>query len=278
MSGALRVVTVAATSVAALWLVLAAAAFVFQRQLIYLPDRNAPPAPPGVEEVTLTTQDGLALTAWFVASPEPAVSTVLVTPGNAGSRSLRLPLAHGLAERGHAVLLLDYRGYGGNPGRPDAQGLLADAAAARRHLQGRPDVAPDRIVHLGESIGTGVAAALTAQEPPAALVLRSPFPSLAEVAARHYPFLPVRSLLRERFPVTDDLAAWEGPTLVVAGTGDRIVPPGLSGAVADATGAEVLWLEGVDHNDRELLDGATYLDGVDAFIRTALDGAPTTAP
>ncbi len=253
-----------------LWLLLVGLAWVFQDRLIYLPDTAPVAAPLGVEDVQLTTDDGLQLTAWFVPADGEAVSTVLVTPGNAGSRALRLPLAEGLAARGHHVLLLDYRGYAGNPGSPDQDGLLADGRAAHDHLVDRDDVDPDRIVHLGESIGTGVAAGLSSDRPPVAVVLRSPFTDLGEAGARAYPFLPVRTLLRDRFPVIDPVVAYAGPVLVVAGSGDRIVPLELSEQVADAADAQLEVLPGVGHNDRELLDGADYLDAVDAFVRDHL--------
>lgn len=251
---------------AVVWLVLVGLAWAFQRSLIYLPDAAAPVAPDDVEEVALTTGDGLELTSWFLAVDDP-VSTVLVTPGNAGNRALRLPLARELAARGHQVLLLDYRGYGGNPGRPDGDGLIADAVAAHDHLVGRGDVDPDRVVHLGESIGTGVAAGVSAQREPAAVVLRSPFPELADAGARAYPFLPVRTLLRDRFLVTERLAPLDVPVLVVAGSADRIVPTDLSERVADDLGAPLVLVDRAGHDDRALLDGDRYLDAVDGFLR-----------
>jgi uncharacterized protein len=257
--------------VAGVWLVLVVAAWGLQRQIIYLPDAADPGAPlhDGVEEVVFTTADGLELTAWFYAADD-AESTILATPGNAGNRALRDPLAQGLVRRGHAVLLLEYRGYGGNPGRPHEDGLVADAVAARDHLAAREDVDEETLVYLGESIGTGVAAALAATEPPAALVLRSPFPDLAQVGRGHYPFLPVRTLLRERFETADHLERYPGPLLVIAGGRDSIVPPDLSRRVAQEAGGRYLELDGVDHNDRDLLDGDEYLDAVDRFVRQAV--------
>lgn len=266
----MRAVIRVGVSVVLVWGAIVVLAWLFQRQLLYLPDATAPAAPADVEEVVLTTDDGLQLDAWFLAVDD-AASTVLVTPGNAGNRALRLPLARGLQDRGHQVLLLDYRGYGGNPSRPDEDGLLADARAAHDHLLARDDVDPAGIVHLGESIGTGVAAGLSAQRPPAAVVLRSPFPELSVAAARAYPFLPVRTLLRDRLPVTDPLATVDVPVLVVAGDADRIVPLELSEQVADDLVADLVVLAGVGHNDRELLDGSDYLDAVDAFVRDVRD-------
>lgn len=268
----MRAVLTTVAVVAGVWLALVLAAWGLQRQLIYLPatQEPAPPTPAAVEEVTLTTDDGLELSAWYLAPDTAPVSTIMVLPGNAGDRSLRLPLAEGLVAREHAVLLVDYRGYGGNPGSPDEAGLRRDALAARDHLRRRRDVDADRLVYLGESLGSGVAAALAAERPVAAMVLRSPFGELAEVGRAHYPFLPVRTLLWDRFETREHLADYDGPLLVVAGGDDQIVPTELSVEVARATGAEYLELEGVGHNDRELLDGAAYLDAVDGFVRAAL--------
>jgi len=106
-----------------------------QRRLIYFPfPAQVPRAAAvvaGAREVTLRTVDGLALGAWLVepGAPDRGVA-VLVANGNAGNRSLRAPLARALASAGLAVLLFDYRGYGGNPGRPSEQGLARDVRAA----------------------------------------------------------------------------------------------------------------------------------------------------
>jgi uncharacterized protein len=268
-----RALLTVAGVLAGVWVALVLLAWGFQRQLIYLPDRSPATPPDDVEEVFLVTEDGLELVAWQLRARRQAVSRIVVTPGNAGNRVLRLPLARGLAARGHDVLLVEYRGYGGNPGRPSEGGLVRDARAAVDHLVGSvpaTDAAELPLVLLGESIGSGVAAALAAQHPPDGLVLRSPFPSLADVAARHHRFLPVRTLLRERFPVEEQLAGMDVPLLVVAGGADTIVPTDLSRRVASATDARYLELPGVDHNDRALLDGDDYLDAVDAFVRDDL--------
>ena len=142
---------------------------VFQRQLIYYPDTSAvPPASSvidGARDVTLETSDGLELGAYFV----PATSrdmAVLVAPGNGGNRAGRADLARALNERGFAVLLMDYRGYGGNPGTPSEEGLGRDALAAVSALSdlGYP---PSRTIYFGESLGTGVVAALQSRRTPA---------------------------------------------------------------------------------------------------------------
>lgn len=229
--------------------------YALQRQLIYLPDTSrVPPAGDviaGARDVTLRTSDDLALTAWFVpAARDSRELAVLVAPGNGGNRLGRADLARALADRGFAVLLLDYRGYGGNPGRPSEDGLARDADAAARALEdlGYP---ADRTLYLGESLGTGVVSALAARRPPLGVVLRSPFTELADVGAHHYPYLPVRTLLRDRFPVVDHWRDSDVPVSVVYGSADSVVPTELSAEVARSAESLVdeVVLRGADHND-----------------------------
>ena len=179
------------------------------------------------------------------------------------------------------MLLFDYRGYGGNPGSPSEEGLALDVRAARDFLLEDADVPPERLLYFGESLGAAVVTELATEHPPAGLVLRSPFVDLAAVAAVHYPFLPARALLRDRFPVAEQLARVEVPTTVVYGSEDSIVPPGQSRAVAEAAGRlhRPGRGAGADHNDRVLLDGEPLVDAVvELAQRTALGHATDSAP
>jgi uncharacterized protein len=252
-----------------------------QRRLIYYPaPRAVPPAAavlPGAEEVSFPTGDGLRLAGWFVpaAGPpgrrprEPRSPAVLVCNGNGGNRSLRAPLAAALARAGLAVLLFDYRGYAANPGRPTEPGLAADARAALAYLAARPEVDPARLVYFGESLGAAVAVRLAVERPPAALVLRSPFASLAEVGRRYYPWLPVSLLLFDRYDALGRVGRVAAPLLVVAGERDRIIPASHSRRLFDAAPApkRFVLLPGADHNDLELLAGRRLLDELLAFLR-----------
>lgn len=260
-----RVLVVTATVVAlALALV-----WVFQRSLIYLPGPEPPmraaAALPTARDVQLRTSDGLLLGAWFVPAAEPSRAlTVLVANGNAGDRSLRVPLARALAERGIAVLLFDYRGYGGNPGSPSEAGLARDVRAAQHYLTGELGTPADRIVYYGESLGAAVVTELAAERPPAGLVLRSPFVDLASVGRVHYPFLPVSALIKDRYPLREQLRRVRVPVTVVYGSSDSIVPPAQSRAVAEAAPRlmQLVSVPGADHNDPELLDGAALVAAV----------------
>ncbi|WP_181774570.1 alpha/beta hydrolase [Amycolatopsis pittospori] len=242
-------------------------AFAFQRKLIYLPEGgplpNAAEVLPGGRDVTLTTSDGLSIASWYFPAAD-AKAAVLVAPGNAGNRSYRVPLARALTARGLSVLLLDYRGYGGNPGDPSEDGLKLDALAAHEFLLRE---APVPQVYFGESLGSAVVTALALERPPSALVLRSPFVDLASVGQRHYPFLPVRWLLRDEFPTRDNVARVKAPVSVVYGSADSIVPAEQSREVAKASGATTVEVAGADHNDPAFSDGSEL---VDAIVRGAV--------
>jgi len=254
-------------------------AWIFQRRMIYIPLVQEVPAAatvlPGTQEVRFETGDGLTLAGWFVpaAEPEP-LATVLFLPGNAGNRSFRAPLAAALAARGLQILLVDYRGYGGNPGSPSQEGLLADARAARRYLAGRADVDAGRLVYLGESLGAAVAVGLAREHPPAALILRSPFTSLAEVGRRHFPFLPVGLLLSDRYPSQEWIREVTCPVLVLAGEADTIVPVQHSRRLYEAVSSpkRLVTFPGVDHNDLEFMVGERFTDEIVAFVRARLEG------
>jgi len=211
---------------------------------------------PAASEVTFPTADGLELSGWIVPAESPSASAaVLVFNGNAGHRAYRAPLAAAFARAGLTVLLFDYRGYGGNPGRPTEQGLIRDGEAARDFLESWPGIDPNRIVYFGESLGAAVALGVAVHRPPAALVLRSPFVSMAEVAGVHYPFLPVRWMLRDRYPSIERIAVVDSPLLVIAGQGDRIVPLSQSRRLFEAASGPTKRFEaidGADHNDAAL--------------------------
>ncbi len=243
----------------------------FQRRLIYLPDTA--PVPPaaavlaGAEDVRLRTADGLDLGAWFVRPVGRApAATVLVANGNGGNRAGRAPLAAKLAEADLAVLVFDYRGYGGNPGDPTEAGLALDVRAAYRFLVEDRRVPPGGIVFLGESLGCAVVAELALEHPPAGLLLRSPFADLAAVGAELYPYLPVRLLLRDRFPVREEVARLRVPVVVVLGGRDSIVPPAQSREVAAAASARLVEIPGADHNDPVLLEGRELVEAVLSLV------------
>ena len=226
-----------------------------QRALIYFPDRTDPgPVTALVDrgaDVQLETSDGLTLQAWRIDPVGSAnMDAVLYLPGNGGNRLGRIGVGRALADRGFTVLLLDYRGFGGNPGRPSETGLVRDAAAAQAYLR-EAGFTADRILYVGESLGTGVAVQLAAQVPPAAVLLRSPFTSLGAAAQHTFAGLPIGWIVRDRFDTLATIASLHLPVSVLAGSADTVVPSSQSHTVAQAAPGLVDWTElpGVGHND-----------------------------
>ena len=240
-----------------------------QRRLIYFasPGPVGPAAAmlPGGQDVVLETDDGIALGAWYFPVPG-AGSAVLVCNGNGGDRAGRVELAAALNRMGLSVLLFDYRGYGGNPGQPSEDGTAADARAAQAWLAAQPGV--EKIVYFGESLGAAVAVGLAVDTPPAAVVLRSPFTSLPDVGAMHYPWLPVRLLLADRYPSIERIGSVHVPVMVIAGDRDDVVPEALSRRLYDEANEpkRYVLVPGAGHNDPELQDGRQMLDSIDGFL------------
>jgi fermentation-respiration switch protein FrsA (DUF1100 family) len=257
------VVLVATGALALLW--------TQQRRLIYFPAPGPVPSATavwsGARDVVVHTADGVDLGAWYFPAAERGPA-VLMFNGNGGDRSMRAALATAFRRMGLSVLLFDYRGFGGNPGRPSEDGLAADARAAREWLAAQPEVDPARLVYFGESLGGAVAVGLAVERPPAALILRSPFTSLPDVGAVHYPWLPVRRLLIDRYPSIDRIGQLRAPLLVIAGDRDDIVPAAMSRRLFDAAPEpkEFVLIPGAGHNDRALLDGRQMIGAIEGFL------------
>jgi fermentation-respiration switch protein FrsA (DUF1100 family) len=269
--GLVKLVVVASIGVGAVW--------ALQRKLIYFPVADVPrPAAvglPNAEDVSFTTSDGVTLHGWFVPPASPrAPETVLVFNGNAGNRGFRAALAAMLADAGLATLLFDYRGYGENQGQPSEEGLAHDAEAAYRYVAARKDVDASRLVYFGESLGAGVAVRLAATHAPRALILRSPFTSLIDVGRHHYPFLPVRTLLSDRFASIDCVDRLSCPLLVIAAARDSVVPSEQSRRLYEAARPpkHLVIIEGVDHNDYELLAGPRMRAEILQFLHALQKG------
>jgi uncharacterized protein len=244
-----------------------------QRRLMYFPLGAVPPMASlgvsDVEEVTFDTADGLRLAGWlFRGDGADQSTTVIVFHGNAGNRAHRVPLATALRRSGLQVLLFDYRGYGGNPGSPTERGLETDARAAREFLINQRGVDSRRLIYFGESLGTGVAVKLASEHPPGALILRSPFTSMADVGQYHYPWLPVRLLLRDRYDSLMQIPRTQTRLLIIAGERDSVVPAEFSRRLYEAAPQPKTFVSipGADHNDDELLDGKMVIEAIATFL------------
>jgi fermentation-respiration switch protein FrsA (DUF1100 family) len=209
----------------AIYVALVGGLYALQRDLLYLPDTSRPDAAqvglPALREVTIRTADGLRLLAWYVPAATGG-AVIAYFHGNSGHIGNRAERLRRLAEQ-HGILMLEYRGFGGNPGSPTEEGLLIDAWAAIDFLVSE-GVDLDRIVLYGESLGTSIAVRIASRRRVAALVLESPFTSIAPLARQRYPFVPVDLLLTDRFESLPFIGAVKAPILILQGARDTIVP------------------------------------------------------
>jgi len=198
--------------------------YLLQRHLIYFPETKIPSRrvfhAEDMQSINLTTSDNLKLNAWY----KPAVinmPTILYLHGNGGHIGYRMYLVRHLLYQGYGVLLPDYRGYGGNPGKPTEEGLYLDGRAAMDFLQEHA-IKNSRIVLYGESLGTGVATKLASEFPACALILQSPFTSLPAVARFHYPWLLIPPT--DKYDSLGRINNIHMPILFLHGKQDEIVP------------------------------------------------------
>jgi uncharacterized protein len=238
--------------------------------LIYFPTGpvTQTPALAGLayQDVAIPTADGETLRAWWIPAARPEAPVLLFFHGNAGSREGRVHNLAGLHRAGLAVLIFDYRGYGGSSGTPSEAGLLRDGEAAcdwlRRAAGGRP------IVFFGRSLGGAVAARVALSRAPAGLILESTFTSAAEMARRVLPLPGIGRVIRSRYDVLGAVRRWQGPLLMIHGEADEVVPFAMGRRLFEAAASADKAFHAVPgghHNDTYLLAGEAYWRWVAEF-------------
>lgn len=211
---------------ALIYTVVLAGVYLGQRQLQYFPSR-ANPAPTevglvGVAVEPLVSSDGETLILWY-APARGDRPTILFLHGNAGSIADRAPRLAFLQAQGFGAAFLSYRGYGGSSGSISEAGLLTDARTAHDFLLAE-GIPADRIIAIGESLGTGVAIQLAAERPFGALILEAPYTAAVDIAAEQYVWLPVRLLMKDQFHSLDRIVQATAPVLILHGTDDTVIP------------------------------------------------------
>ena len=239
----------------AVYVIILLVVYFMQRSLQYFPDKNYPGEPaengvPAMQVVELATEDGLTLNAWFAPPVKRDGKIVVYYHGNAGHIGHRAAKVQHFIDKGMGVLLIDYRGFGGNLGSPTEQGLYHDARAALRFLE-KKEYAVSQFVLYGESIGSGVATQMALEIQPRYLILEAPFSSAADVAKKKYFFLPVDFLMKDRYDNTEKIADIKTSLLIVHGDEDAVIPISLGQKLYDRAQhpKEFITINGGHHND-----------------------------
>ena len=246
---------------------------VIERNFIFFPERDlvASPADFGLafEEVSFQATDSVVLHGWFV--PGQGDITWLWFHGNAGNISHRLENLLLLHHRlGVNILLFDYRGYGHSAGRPSEEGTYQDAEGAINYLGSRLDIDPSKIVFFGRSVGCAVAVDLATRHTPYGLILESSFTSIADMAKRAFPFLPVGFLVRGKYDSISRIKHISAPLLILHGDRDDIVPIELGRRLFEAANQPKTFytIAGAGHNDTYVMGGEPYLAALEQFMES----------
>lgn len=239
-------------------------------------NQHARAVPPDVEPLWISAPDGSRVEAWFI--PGAGVTATAPGPlvmffhGNGELIDTNLGQADIYRAWGVSTLLAEYRGYGRSQGDPSQAAIVADMQQFHALVSARPDVDPRRIAYHGRSLGGGVAGALAAERPPAALILESTFTSLAALARSRG---LLESLCRHPFRTDRVLPTLARPVLILHGSDDDLIPPDHARRLHALAPGSVLFESPGGHNDFPR-DHAAYTAALREFLATS--GLLTAAP
>ena len=203
-----------------------ASTYIFQRNLLYHPSENnyfGDKIVVSIEKVKIKTKDNIELLSWYHNKNLNNYKTILFLHGNAGSLENRIHKINHFKDMKVNFLIVAWRGFSGNKGKPSEEGLYEDARSAIRWLKSK-GVKENNIIIYGESLGTGVATEIAQNKNFAGIILESPFTSMVDAGKNKYPYLPVRLLLKDKYESNKKLKNINIPILIMHGKVDNIVP------------------------------------------------------
>ena len=200
--------------------------FIFQRNLMYLPEENnysGDKIKVDIEKVKINTSDNLDLLGWFHKIDLKKFKTILYFHGNAGKLENRIHKLNHFKDMEVNFLIIAWRGFSGNKGKPSEKGLYIDGNSATKWLKNL-GLNEEDIILYGESLGTGIATEIAQNSNFAGLILETPFTSMVDAAKNVYPYIPVGLLLKDRYENYKKIKNINIPILVMHGEADQIVP------------------------------------------------------
>ena len=245
----------------------------FENRLIFFPPRfpEGFPAqgkyPTELEEVWISTEDGVRLNAWFHANPARS-KALLWLHGNATNIGRQMGELEAYSRLRINILALDYRGYGKSEGSPDEEGVYRDAEAAYRYLTEQRRFLPEHIIVYGHSLGGAVAVDLASRRPCGGLIVESSFTNTGEMARLMFHLPLIEYLPRSRFDSLAKIAHVHAPILVIHGTHDATIPFAMGKKLFDAA-PQPKWFLPVENGEHDSIftaDGERYWKTLAGFV------------
>ena len=209
--------------------------FFYQRNLLYHPNENNYSNDKllvNIERVKIITKDNIELVGWYHEKNLKNFKTILYFHGNAGSLENRIHKLNHFNDMNVNFLIIAWRGFSGNKGKPSEMGLYEDGNSAIKWLFEK-GVKEENIVVYGESLGTGVATHLSQNKKFAGVILETPFTSMVDAAKKFYPYVPVQILLKDKFENEKKIKNINSPILIMHGKADQIVPFSMGNKIYD---------------------------------------------
>lgn len=200
--------------------------FFFQRSLLYHPSKEkldtSSYSDTKLRKVEIATSDGLILKSFFKKPSSQEKNTVIVFHGNAGHIGHRVKKFNFFLEKGYGLLLVEYRGYGENLGKPTEIGLYRDGQAALEFLS-KQKISKQKTILYGESLGCGLAVKFSTENEYKITILEAPYTSIPDIAKSHYWFLPTKWLVLDKFDIISLIKYIKSPLLVLHGENDKVI-------------------------------------------------------
>ena len=200
--------------------------FIFQRNLMYLPNENnyfGDKLEVEIKKVKIITSDNINLLGWFHNKDLKKFKTIVYFHGNAGKLDNRIYKLNHFKNMDVNFLIIAWRGFSGNKGKPSEKGLYEDGKSTIEFLKNLGVNVKDIIIY-GESLGTGIATEIAQNDKFAGLILETPFTSMVAAAKNFYPYIPVGLLLKDKYKNDKKIKNINIPLLVMHGEADQIVP------------------------------------------------------
>lgn len=257
-------------SLGAIYIVFLAFLLLFQRHLMYFPDKT--PFNPaqckleGFAPVSYQTDDGFVLKGFYAPPVTSHRLSLVFFHGNAGHLCQRAAKIQKWRSQGYGVMLAAYRGFHANPGSPTEPGLYSDARAAIKALE-KSGIQRKNMVFYGESLGTGIAVQMATEGPSAAVVLDAPYTSLPDVGAYRYPFVPIFWIMEDKYLSINKIKNIKTSLLVLQAGKDFVIPPHFARKLYEAAEPpkKILLNPSAGHNTIYASDD--IVEGIFAFLR-----------